>query len=282
MRRLWEHRSGRLGLAAVATLVFLAAFAPWLAPYDPTAIDSGPLLAAPSRGHWMGTDGLGRDVWSRWLFGARLSLSLGAVVMVLSTALGGALGSVAGFFGGVVDRVVVFLVDLMLSVPRLVIVLAVAGLLRWKGTANLELLVVILALTSWMGLARVVRAEVASLAQRDFVTAVVALGLPRWQVLIRHVLPHTLAYFGVFAALAVGHTILAESTLSYLGLGVTPPTPSWGTMVADGSTQLRAAPWLVLAPGLGITGTVLGFNLLGDGLRDLLDPHRRGAWAESR
>lgn len=277
-----SHPSVRAGATVIGALALLALLAPWLTAYDPTQIDAGPLLASPSFAHPMGTDHVGRDVWARWLYGARLSLTLGAAVMVLATALGTALGAAAGYLGGAVDRAVVFAVDLLLSLPRIVIVLAVVGVVRVHGAGSLALLALLLAGTSWMGLARVVRAEVQSLVQRDFVQAAVALGLPRWRIVAVHVLPHTFAYLAVFGALAVGHAILAESTLSWLGFGVTPPTPSWGGMVADGAEQIRRAPWLVALPGAGITATVLAFNVLADGLRDVLDPRLRGMVAEGR
>lgn len=262
----------RVGFALLGALGALALLAPALAAHDPAAVDAGPVLAAPSWGYPMGTDGFGRDVWSRWLYGARLSLAVGAAVMVLATTLGAGLGALAGAAGGWVDRAVNFVIDGLLVLPRIVVVLAVVGALRAHGPENLVWLVVLLGGTSWMGLARLVRAEVMSLAARPFVHAAVSVGLPPWRVWLGHVLPHTTPYLGVFGASAVGYAILAEAGLSYLGFGVAPPTPSWGAMVAEGMDLIRRAPWLAGFPGLGITLAVVALHAVADGLRDHLDP----------
>lgn len=271
-----------LGLVWLGTWVVLAVLAPALAPHDPVAVDVGPVLAPPSWSFWMGTDGYGRDVWSRWLFGARLSLTVGVAVTAVATALGALLGVLAGAAGGWVDRLVSFAIDHLLALPRIVVVLAVVGTLRVRGPESLVWLVALLGATSWMGLARVVRAEVQSLVRRPFVHAAVSVGLPDWRVWVHHVLPHTAPYIWVFGAFAIGYAILAEAGLSYLGFGLAPPTPSWGAMVGDGMNQIRRAPWLALWPSVGITTTVLGFNLLADTLRDRLDPRLRGQAPDGR
>lgn len=254
------------GLATLVllALVGLACLAPWIAPHDPAALDAGPALSAPSLAHPMGTDRLGRDVWSRWLYGARLSLSLGLGVTAVAATIGAVAGATAGAAGGWVDRVFVFVADLFLSLPRLVVCLAVVGLFRAKGDGDLWVLASVLAATSWMGLARTVRAQVSTLMGRDFVLAARAAGAPWRRVLGAHLAPHVAPYIAAFAALALGQTILTEAALSYLGLGVPPPAASWGTLVADGSAHLREAPWLVAAPVAGIITAGVAFNQLGE------------------
>jgi peptide/nickel transport system permease protein len=255
----------RLCVWLVSALLMCAFLAPWIAPYDPTALDVGPALAPPSVAHPMGTDQLGRDVWSRWLFGARSSLSLGVGVTALAAAIGTVLGAVAGAAGGGVDRAFVVVVDLWLSLPRLVVCLAAVGLVRARGGAELWVLGLVLAATSWMGLARTVRAEVKRLVGRDFVLAAVSSGAPWSRVLWVHVAPHVRPYVVAFSVLALGQTILTEAALSYLGLGIAPPTPSWGAAVAEGTAHLRDAPWLTAWPAAGIVCAGVAFGLLADG-----------------
>lgn len=276
LRTLRRHRTGTLGLFGVLFLLVITALTPLLAPYDPLAHNVAPKLTAPCWAFPLGTDEFGRDVYSRLLFGGRISFTIGFVAMVIAATVGTTAGAVAAFAGGIVDRVVMFVVDMLLALPRLVLLLTIVGLFRVSGAANIFLIVVVLGLTAWMGIARIVRSEVLSLREREFIQAARALGLPSTRILFRHLIPNALAPVIVFCSLLIGSTMLAEAGLSFLGLGVPPPTPTWGVMVNDGRDQLRAAPWIAVFPGFAIVAAVLSFNLLGDGLRDALDPKLRG------
>lgn len=267
---MWRDRRIRVGGAVAGAVALAALIGPWFAP-DPLSTASAHLLG-PSWAHPMGTDASGRDVWARWLAGARTSLGLAAVATGVATVLGVGVGGLAGAVGGWVDRAARFAIDGLLVVPRLVVLLAVLAVAGWRDAAHLALLAFLIGATSWMGLARVVRAEVRSLVRRDFVLAARATGAHPLEIWARHVLPHVAAYALVFAATAAGQAVLAEAALSWLGLGVTPPTPSWGDLVKDGRDCMNDAPWVVSAGAMGITATVLAFHLLGDGLRDLADP----------
>ncbi len=279
MRVAWRqfrgHTTGMLGLFGVLMLLSATVLTPMLAPFDPVAIDVGDKNMPPGGVFWMGTDKFGRDVLSRLLHGGRVSLTVGFIAVSLAATIGTGVGAVAGYVGGRVDRALMWLTDLMLSVPRLVLLLAIAGLFRVPGDAKLYLLVVILGLTGWMGVSRIVRSEVLSLREREFVIAARALGMSTPRIILRHILPNALAPVIVYCSLAIGTTILAEAALSFLGLGVPPPTPTWGAMVNDARQFLRSAPWSALFPGLAIVAAVMSFNLLGDGLRDALDPKLR-------
>lgn len=260
-----------LGLMLVGGMSLAALLAPWLAPYDPNAIDVDALLRTPSAAHWLGTDALGRDVLSRMLFGARVSLWVGFVSVGLSSAIGLALGLVAGYFGRWVDEVIMRGVDVMLCFPSFFLILAVIAFLE----PSLTNIMVVIGLTSWMGVARLVRAETMSLRGRDFVLAARVAGAGPLRIMFRHILPNALAPVLVSATLGIAGAILVESSLSFLGLGVQPPDASWGNMLLDGKEVLEVAPWLSVFPGLAILFTVLGYNLLGESLRDLLDPRLR-------
>jgi peptide/nickel transport system permease protein len=275
LRQLGRHRTGMLGVVGVVQLLALTLLAPLIAPFDPDAVGVGAPLIAPTAAHLLGTDTFGRDLFSRVLYGARVSVTIGFVAVGLAATLGTTLGAVAGYFSGVVDRAVSWVVDLLLSVPRLVLLLAVVGLFRPPGVAAIFLIVVVLGLTGWMGVSRIVRSQVLSLKEQDFVAACRALGLGHGRILFRHLVPNALAPVIVYCTLALGGTMLAEASLSFLGLGVQPPTSTWGTMVADGRHQLLDAPWVAGFPGLAIVLAVMSFNLLGDGLRDALDPKQR-------
>lgn len=275
LRTLLRHRTGMLGWYGVLLLVAFTLLAPLIAPFDPLTIDVGPKNLAPGAAHLMGTDEYGRDVFSRLLYGARISLSIGFVAVAIAATVGTVVGASAAFFGGIVDRALMWLTDLLLSLPHLVLLLAIIGLVRVKGAANIFLIVAILGLTGWMGVARIVRGQVLSLKQQEFVQAARALGYGSARIVLRHLIPNAMAPVIVYCSLAIGGTMLAEAGLSFLGLGVPPPTSTWGVMVNDGRPPLRIAPWIATFPGLAIVAAVMSFNLLGDGLRDALDPKLR-------
>ena len=260
-----------LGLGIVLFMSAAALLAPWLAPYDPTALHLDAILEPPSARFWLGTDALGRDVFSRLLFGARVSLWVGFVAVSIAVLIGVALGLAAGFFRGLTDELVMRGVDVMLCFPSFFLILAVIAFLE----PSLTNIMVVIGLTSWMGVARLVRAETLSLRERDFVAAARLAGTPSLWIMLLHILPNALAPVLVSATLGVAGAILVESSLSFLGLGVQPPDPSWGNMLLEGKDVLEIAPWLSLYPGLAILITVLGYNLLGESLRDHFDPRLR-------
>jgi len=257
-----------VGIAIVAGMSLAAVFAPWLAPYDPTELHLDNILEPPSSAFWLGTDALGRDVFSRLLYGARVSLWVGFVSVGIAVCIGVALGLVAGYFGRWVDEAVMRGVDVMLCFPSFFLILAVIVFLE-PSLANI---MIVIGLTSWMGVARLVRAETLSLRERDFVAAARIAGIRPRRIMLVHILPNALAPVLVSATLGVAGAILVESSLSFLGLGVQPPEPSWGNMLMEGKDVLEIAPWLSVCPGLAILLTVLGYNLLGESLRDIFDP----------
>ena len=266
--RALAHPMFAAGLAIVGTISLAAILAPWLSPFDPTALDVDNILKAPSLAHPLGTDALGRDVLSRMLHGGRVSLWVGFLAVGLSVTIGLLLGLTAGYFGGVADEIIMRGVDVMLCFPSFFLILAVIAFLE----PSLINIMAIIGLTSWMGVARLVRAEALTLKHRDFVRAAKLGGAKSVRILSRHILPNSAAPVLVSATLGVAGAILTESSLSFLGLGVQPPTPSWGNMLLEGKEVLEIAPWLSIFPGLAILVTVLGYNLLGESLRDVLDP----------
>jgi peptide/nickel transport system permease protein len=280
MRIIWKqftkNRSGVFGMYLLLVLVYLALITPAIAGFDPDQIDVGPKLAGPSLQHLMGTDQFSRDMFSRVMYGARISLVIGFIAVSISATIGSSLGAIAGFFGGAVDKSIMWFTDLLLSLPRLILLLAVIGFYRAAGAQSIFLIVVVLGLTGWMGVARIVRSQVLSLKEQDFVQAARALGYSDARIIFRHLIPNALAPVIVYASLAIGSTILTEASLSFLGLGVPPPTATWGSVVNEGRDFLRTAWWITLFPGLMIVLAVMSFNLLGDGLRDALDPKMRG------
>ncbi len=270
--QLWKrHDMLGAGVLIVGIMSLLALLAPWLAPYDPVKINEYGILQPPSMLHPFGTDTLGRDILSRMLYGARVSLWVGFVAVGISISIGTTLGLIAGYFRGMVDELIMRLVDVMLCFPSFFLILAVIAFLE----PSLGNIMVVIGLTSWMGVARLVRAETLTLRERDFVAASRLAGAGAGRILFIHILPNALAPVLVAATLGVAGAILTESALSFLGIGVQAPTPSWGNMLMDGREVLEFAPWLSLFPGLAILVTVLGYNLLGESLRDLLDPRLR-------
>lgn len=259
-------RKNRLALVGEVTLVLLAIVAiaaPWLAPYDPMQTKLPDALLSPSSAHWLGTDQLGRDVLSRLMYGARISLVIGLIAVGIAVVVGASVGAVAGFWGGWCDAVLMRLVDTMLSIPTIFLLLAVIAIIG----PSIELIMVVIGLTSWMGVARLVRAEILSLKERGFVLAARVMGASPLRLIWKHLLPNAMAPVLVSATLGVGGAILTESALSFLGLGVQPPTPSWGNILNEGRVALGVAWWLTVAPGACILVTVLAFNLLGEGIR---------------
>lgn len=256
------------GFLIISIIFLLAMLAPWIAPYDPNEINVKAILLEPSLAHWMGTDGLGRDVLSRMLFGGRVSLLVGLVAVGISTVIGIILGALAGFYRGWVDVIIMRLVDVMLSIPSFFLILAVIAFL----TPSIINIMIVIGLTSWMGVTRLVRAEFLSLCDREYVLASRTLGARDLRLIFRHLLPNSLTPIIVSAVLGVAGAVLMESGLSFLGLGVQAPQASWGNILTDGKEYIQFAWWLSLFPGLAILITVLGYNLLGEGLRDALDP----------
>ncbi len=266
LRRFRDELSPRIGAQLVWLMLLAALLAPQLAPHSPTAVGVGAPAQPPGAAFLLGTDAVGRDILSRLLHGARISLPLGVLAALIATGLGAAVGAVAGYAGGWFDRACLGLIDLLMALPRLVLLLAAVALFGGIDVGRFALIALILGLTGWMTVARVVRGQVLSLRERPFVLAARASGLTPGGIVARHVLPGVAGPVVVHGTLMVGSTILLEAALSFLGLGVPLPTATWGNMVGDGMDQLSLW-WLSLFPGLAITLTVLGFHLLGDGLR---------------
>ncbi len=261
--------AGRIGLALTLLLFFLAIFAPWIAPRDPIAQDLPARLLGPSAGHWMGTDELGRDVLSRVIFGARISMFVGVSVVAGASLIGVALGALAGYFGGWLDRFInLLLTNAFLSFPGILLAIAFSAFLG----AGIGKVILALIITGWAGYARLARAQVLKTREMDYVLAARSLGASHARILLRHIMPNAIQPVMIQMSIGMAGAILAESTLSFLGLGVLSPAPSWGAMLNDARYYLFSAPHLVIFPALAIMAAVLGFNLLGDALRDWLDP----------
>ncbi len=273
LTRLARHNIlAAIGVVLVVIFLFAAIFAPWIAPSDPAHIDLPNRLEPPSRTHWCGTDELGRDILSRLIYGSRISMSVGASVVILSLLLGLIVGSLAGYYGGGIDRFVnIVLMNAFLSFPGILIAIAFVAF-RGPGIFNL---VLALSLGGWVGYARLVRAQVLATREREYVEAARALGATDWRVITRHILPNIIQPVIVQAAIGMAGAILAEATMSFLGLGVPPPTASWGSMLNDGRSHLFDSPHLVLFPAVTVMLAVLAFNFIGDALRDVLDPRSR-------
>jgi peptide/nickel transport system permease protein len=268
LKKALSNPLAKSGFIIILTVFILAMLAPWISPYDPDDINVKAILLEPSAQHWMGTDGLGRDVLSRMLYGGRISLLVGLVAVGISTAIGILLGALAGYYRGWVDTLIMRLVDVMLSIPSFFLILAVIAFL----TPSIYNVMIVIGLTSWMGVTRLVRAEFLSLSSREFVQAARTLGAKDARLIFSHLLPNSLTPIIVSSVLGVAGAVLLESGLSFLGLGVQAPQASWGNILSDGKNYIQFAWWLSLFPGLAILMTVLGYNLLGEGLRDALDP----------
>lgn len=256
------------GASIVLFFILVAVFAPFIATYDPAVTNLTATFLPPSSEHYFGTDDIGRDVFSRVVYGTRVSLFVGFIAVGISLIIGVVLGLISGYYGGKVDSIIMRFTDIMLSFPTFFLILAVIAFLK----PSLINVMVVIGLTGWMGVARLVRAEVMSVKSREYITAAVLQGLSHRRVMFKHILPNVLSPVFVTATLSIAGAILLESSLSFLGLGVQPPTSSWGNILTNGQENIIHAWWLSLFPGLAIVFTALGYNLLGEGLRDLLDP----------
>ncbi|MCB0995328.1 MAG: ABC transporter permease [Acidimicrobiales bacterium] len=266
-RRFRKNRLALVGLGFLVLMVLAAILAPLITPYGATERTSE-FRASPSWDHLFGTDIIGRDVYSRVVWGARVSLRIGFAATAMALVIGVLVGAVAGFFGGWVDTLMMRITDVFLAIPYIVLAVAIAAVFGRSENA----IILVLGLTGWLGVSRIVRASFLQLKEMEYVEAARALGFGRWRIMFRHILPNALQPVIVYGTIAVGSTILAEAALSFLGVGPQDPTPAWGLMVAQGKGDLANAPHLILFPGLAVSLTVLAFVLVGDGMRDALDP----------
>lgn len=272
-RQVRKNRLALAGLVMLALLVFVAVAAPFLAPYDPNAMTLDNALAKPTwPDHALGTDELGRDILSRVIYGARPSLSVGLIVIFISGTIGVSLGAISGYFGGLIDMIIMRVVDLLFAFPFLVLALAVVSLLGPSFTN----MMIVLGCVGWITYARMVRAEVLALREMDYVNAARVVGAGSLRILFRHILPNCLGLILVQATFGMAAAVISASSLSFLGMGVQPPTAEWGAMLSTGKNFLTSQPFVAIAPGVAIMVTVLAINLLGDALRDALDPRLRG------
>ena len=272
-RRLLNDNRARFGIAVVVIMTLAAIAAPLVAKQDPLHIDLTHLLQRPSSAHWLGTDIQGRDIWARLVYGSRVSLTVGLVSQGIALALGVTLGLLAGYYGGWIEEIVMRLADVTLAFPTLLLLIAMVAAFQ----PSMGVVFATIGVVGWAGIARLVRGQVLVVRQLEYIQAIRALGARDWRIMLQHVLPNVIAPVVIAATLGVAGAIMAEAALSFLGLGVPPPAPSWGSMIADGRDldQLRRAPWTSVFPGMAIGAAVLGFNLLGDALRDALDPKQQ-------
>ncbi|HHW19726.1 oligopeptide ABC transporter permease [Thermodesulfovibrio thiophilus] len=268
IKRVLKNKLALASLILISAIFIIAVFASFISPYDPYKIDVYHVLEPPSKAHLFGTDELGRDVCSRVIYGARVSLKVGFLAMGIAIFIGTLLGAIAGYYGKWVDTIIMRIVDVMLAFPSLFLILAVVAVLE----PSIYIIMVVIGLTGWMDVARLVRAEVLSLKEREFVLAAKAIGASSSRVIFKHILPNAIYPVIVAATFAVGGAILIESGLSFLGLGIQPPEPSWGGILSIGKDYITVAWWMSLFPGIAIFLTVLSFNLIGEALRDALDP----------
>ncbi|WP_428644040.1 ABC transporter permease [Roseibium sp.] len=277
LRRLLQRKLAVFAFVLIAVIVGAAVFAPVVAPHNPSeqffeglTLEGAPL--PPGEKFWLGTDLLGRDLLSRLIYGAQTSLIIGVVANGIAVVVGAFVGILAGFFRGWVETVLMRFTDLMMAFPALLLAITLAALFQ----PSLWIVALVIAMVNWVQMARVVYTETRSLSEREFILAERAMGAGLPRILFRHVLPHLLSTIVVFGTLGISTTVLLEATLSYLGIGVQPPTPSWGNIIYENQTYFTSAPWLVFFPGLAIIALALGFNLLGDALREVLDPTQKG------
>jgi peptide/nickel transport system permease protein len=268
IKELVRNRMAFAGLVFILLILLFAIFAPVIAPHDPAKVDTSSILAAPTSAHIFGTDMLGRDIFSRIVYGSRISLSIGFIAVGIAVLIGVIFGSISGYYGGRLDSVMMRFVDIMLCFPTFFLILAVIAVLE----PSIFNIMVVIGATSWMGVARLVRAEILTLKERDYVAAARVMGGSDLWIITRHLIPNAIGPVLVSATLGIGGAILVESALSFLGIGVQPPTPSWGNILTAGKDNIDIAWWLSLYPGLAILITVVGYNLLGEGIRDALDP----------
>ena len=271
LRRITKHNLALVGLIILVPMFFCAVLAPLISSHNPVEPDLKNILIGPTWSHPFGTDTLGRDVFSRVIYGSRISLLVGFVSVGIATLIGIMIGAVSGYTGGILDELIMRFVDLMMCFPTFFLILAVIALLE----PSIWNIMIVIGLTNWMGIARLVRAEILSIKNKEYVLAAKAMGLPKRRIIFGHVLPNALSPVYVVATLGIGGAILTESALSFLGIGVQPPTPSWGNILTQAKDNIEVAWWLSLYPGLAIFLTVMGYNLLGEGLRDIFDPRRR-------
>lgn len=267
-KRLLRHRLAVISLVIFSFLAVVCLAAPWLSPFEFDSIDLSSIRNAPSVTHWMGTDDLGRDLLSRVLYGGRISILIGVFSALLSTGIGTLVGATAGFLGGWIENLLMRLTDIAYSIPSLPLLIVLSAYAEATATS----MILIVGFLSWMAIARVVRGQVLSLKEMEYVEAASSLGASKFRILFRHIIPNAMGPIIVGGTLAVGNAILIESALSFLGLGVQPPTPTWGNLLQDAQTTMATKPWLTIFPGLAILLTVLSINFIGDGLNDALDP----------
>lgn len=277
MRRLLQRKLAVLGLLIIVICVGGAVFAPWIAPFDPNeqffdglTIEGSPI--PPGEHFWLGTDLLGRDLFSRLLYGAQTSLIIGVVANGAALFIGSLIGVIAGYYRGIIGAVLMRFTDLMMAFPALLLAICMAAIF----SPSLWIVVLVIAFVNWVQTARVIFTQTSSLAERDYIAAEKTLGAGHGRILFRHILPHLIPTLIVWGTLGISTTVLLEATLSYLGVGVQPPTPSWGNIIFENQTYFQSAPWLVFIPGAAILLLALAFNLVGDALRDILDPTQQG------
>jgi peptide/nickel transport system permease protein len=267
-KRLLKNKTALFGMGIVVVLIILAILAPYIAPYNPTEVDILNRFKAPSTGHWLGTDELGRDILSRIIYGAQISLQVGIISVSIALVFGTLLGTLAGYYGGIIDTLIMRFMDIMLAFPSILLAIAIMAILG----AQLSNAMVAIGIVNLPRFARIVRSSVITVKEEEYVEAGKALGAKDSRILTKYVLPNCMAPVIVQTTLSIATAILEAAGLSFLGLGAQPPTPEWGAMLSDGRSALQMAPWVVAFPGIAIVITVLGFNLFGDGLRDALDP----------
>jgi ABC-type dipeptide/oligopeptide/nickel transport system permease subunit len=268
LNKLLKDPASVFGLIVVLILVFVGVFATILAPHDPYLVDLSIRLQSPSSIHLLGTDHYGRDILSRLIYGARISLEVGIIASLISLTIGVFLGILAGYYGGITDNIIMRITDIMFGFPALLFLIAITAAFQ----PSLQTTFLAIGFVTWPSMARIMRGQVLTVKSNDYVTASRSLGSRDWTIIVRHVLPNCLAPVIVAFSMGIAGAIMAEASLSFIGLGAQPPEPSWGSMIYFGKDYLRTAPWLTLYPGIAIALAVLGFNLLGEGLRDALDP----------